>query len=268
MGYFRFRRRIKLFPGVHWNIGKKSSSLSFGGRGFTHTIGQQGSRTTVGIPGTGLSYTHVQPHSPPASPPPPLPPSSASSQSPHARKLSKVFYTLGWIMLAIWLLNKVFDQNAARSPTSNPSASRSASVDTGTIKERVNQAAKRAEEPGNPMGIRRAVPVEPTVAPAQSPVTTASVDATAPSESPVATPPIPDRITYRVVNVRPNDFLNLRGGPDSGYPVVVRIRAGTREITLGASRVRNESTYWRRISVGPYTGWVNEIYLEAEKPTP
>jgi hypothetical protein len=57
MGFFRFRRSVKLFPGVRWNIGSKSSSLSFGGRGYHYTVGSSGSRTTVGIPGTGLSYT-------------------------------------------------------------------------------------------------------------------------------------------------------------------------------------------------------------------
>ena len=59
MGFFRFRRSIKLFPGVRWNFGKKSSSLSFGVRGAHYTVGTRGSRTTVGLPGTGLSYTSV-----------------------------------------------------------------------------------------------------------------------------------------------------------------------------------------------------------------
>ena len=59
MGFFRFRRSIKLFPGVRWNFGKKSTSLSIGGRGANYTIGTSGSRTTVGIPGTGLSYTEI-----------------------------------------------------------------------------------------------------------------------------------------------------------------------------------------------------------------
>jgi len=59
MGFFRFRKSIKLFPGVRWNIGKKSTSLSFGGRGARYTIGTSGSRTTVGIPGKGLSYTDI-----------------------------------------------------------------------------------------------------------------------------------------------------------------------------------------------------------------
>ena len=59
MGYFRFRRSFKIFPGLRWNIGKKSSSVSLGGRGFHYTIGSSGARTTVGLPGTGLSYTSI-----------------------------------------------------------------------------------------------------------------------------------------------------------------------------------------------------------------
>ena len=59
MGYFRFRRSFKILPGLRWNIGKKSSSVSLGGRGFHYTIGSSGARTTVGLPGTGLSYTSV-----------------------------------------------------------------------------------------------------------------------------------------------------------------------------------------------------------------
>ncbi len=59
MGFFRFRRSVKLFPGIRWNFGKKSTSLSIGGRGANYTVGTSGSRTTVGIPGTGLSYTEI-----------------------------------------------------------------------------------------------------------------------------------------------------------------------------------------------------------------
>jgi hypothetical protein len=59
MGFFRFRRSIKLLPGVRLNFGKKSASISVGTRGASYTIGTRGSRTTVGIPGTGLSYTSV-----------------------------------------------------------------------------------------------------------------------------------------------------------------------------------------------------------------
>src|SRR5262249_62147954 len=123
MGYFRFHRRIKILPGVHWNIGKKGSSLSFGGRGLTYTIGSQGSRTTVGIPGTGLSYTQVHSRplrttAPPVAPPPPAS-AAASPQNPQIRKPSKIFYTFGCILLVIWLVNIVFEQNSPIRPTTN-----------------------------------------------------------------------------------------------------------------------------------------------------
>lgn len=59
MGFFRFRRSIKILPGVRWNIGKKSSSFSIGVKGAHFTTGTRGTRTTVGIPGTGLSYTET-----------------------------------------------------------------------------------------------------------------------------------------------------------------------------------------------------------------
>jgi hypothetical protein len=59
MGYFRFRRSLKILSGVRWNIGSRSTSVSLGGRGFHYTIGPSGTRTTVGLPGTGMSYTSV-----------------------------------------------------------------------------------------------------------------------------------------------------------------------------------------------------------------
>ena len=59
MGW-RFRRSIKLLPGVKLNIGKKSTSISIGGRGATVNFNKHGTKTTVGIPGTGLSYTNFE----------------------------------------------------------------------------------------------------------------------------------------------------------------------------------------------------------------
>jgi len=61
MGW-RFRRSIKLMPGVRVNLGSTRASLSVGPRGFTYNIGSRGSRVTVGIPGTGVSYTQALPH--------------------------------------------------------------------------------------------------------------------------------------------------------------------------------------------------------------
>jgi hypothetical protein len=62
MGFFRFRRSIKIAPGIRWNIGKRSTSFSIGPRGLKLTAGTRGVRTTVGIPGTGISYTSQSGH--------------------------------------------------------------------------------------------------------------------------------------------------------------------------------------------------------------
>jgi Protein of unknown function (DUF4236) len=54
---FRFRRSWGIIPGVRFNLGLKSGSVSFGMRGLHYTIGTRGSRVTVGVPGTGLFWT-------------------------------------------------------------------------------------------------------------------------------------------------------------------------------------------------------------------
>jgi hypothetical protein len=59
---FRFRRSVKLFPGLKVNLSKSGASLSLGGRGFHYTVGAKGTRVTAGIPGTGLSWTEYAPH--------------------------------------------------------------------------------------------------------------------------------------------------------------------------------------------------------------
>jgi hypothetical protein len=58
MGW-RFRRSVKILPGVRWNISSGGSSWSFGTRGFTVNVGRRGVRTTMSIPGTGLSHTRL-----------------------------------------------------------------------------------------------------------------------------------------------------------------------------------------------------------------
>jgi len=58
---FRFRKSIKITPGIKLNIGKKGVSVSIGKRGANVTLGKTGVRTTVGAPGTGMSYTKHRP---------------------------------------------------------------------------------------------------------------------------------------------------------------------------------------------------------------
>lgn len=55
---FRFRKSFKIAPGVKVNFNKKSAGVTFGGKGFHYTVNSKGKRTkTVGIPGTGMSYS-------------------------------------------------------------------------------------------------------------------------------------------------------------------------------------------------------------------
>ena len=54
----RFRKSIKIAPGLKINLNKNSVSATVGTRGAHYTINSKGKKTaSVGIPGTGLSYT-------------------------------------------------------------------------------------------------------------------------------------------------------------------------------------------------------------------
>lgn len=53
---FRFRRTVRLFPGVRLNFSRSGVSASVGVRGATMTLGRRGTYANVGIPGSGLSY--------------------------------------------------------------------------------------------------------------------------------------------------------------------------------------------------------------------
>ena len=55
---FRVRRSVKIAPGVRVNVGKRGvSSVSVGRRGRTTNINKRGTKHSIGIPGTGVSYS-------------------------------------------------------------------------------------------------------------------------------------------------------------------------------------------------------------------
>lgn len=56
---WRFRKRIKVLPGVHLNIGKRGISTSIGVRGASVTIGKGRTTASAGIPGTGLGISRT-----------------------------------------------------------------------------------------------------------------------------------------------------------------------------------------------------------------
>jgi hypothetical protein len=54
---FRFRRSIRLFQGFRVNLSRSTSSVSIDRRGATFNVSERSARATVGIVGTGASYT-------------------------------------------------------------------------------------------------------------------------------------------------------------------------------------------------------------------
>lgn len=54
---FRFRKKIKIAPGIDLNLSKNGiSSTSIGRKGAMINLSKRGAKQTIGIPGTGLSY--------------------------------------------------------------------------------------------------------------------------------------------------------------------------------------------------------------------
>jgi hypothetical protein len=63
MGW-RYHRRLSILPGLRINLSRSGASMSIGHRGAWYTVGYGQRRVTVGLPGTGLSYTktrHLEP---------------------------------------------------------------------------------------------------------------------------------------------------------------------------------------------------------------
>ena len=57
---FRFRRTIRVIPGIRLNLSRSGVSTSVGIRGAHVTVGHGKVRETVGAPGTGIYYTTTQ----------------------------------------------------------------------------------------------------------------------------------------------------------------------------------------------------------------
>ncbi len=53
---FRFRRSVRLAPGLRLNLSKTGVSATLGRPGASVNVGRRGVGGTVGLPGTGLSY--------------------------------------------------------------------------------------------------------------------------------------------------------------------------------------------------------------------
>src|SRR5689334_10056769 len=58
---FRFRRSVRVIPGIRFNFSRTRTSASVARPGATVSLGKRGVRTTVGLPGIGLSYRERMP---------------------------------------------------------------------------------------------------------------------------------------------------------------------------------------------------------------
>ena len=97
---------------------------------------------------------------------------------------------------------------------------------------------------------------EPTLTPTPNVLDASAVTAT----------PAPS--TYRVIGISSGDYLNVREGPGSNYPVVATLDPGTGGIVLGTKRAANGETTWQEISVGGLSGWVNADYIAPDTQSP
>jgi Protein of unknown function (DUF4236) len=100
---FRFRRSISLFPGIRLNIGKRGVSTSIGVRGAHITVGHGKVRETVGIPGSGLSYSQTETTHRAAEPS-----NVAPTSKPGAAR------GLGWLLLLLVVFAAILWQSLTR----------------------------------------------------------------------------------------------------------------------------------------------------------
>ena len=87
------------------------------------------------------------------------------------------------------------------------------------------------------------------------------------SDASVATATSP-RAMYQVIGIPQGDYLNVREGAGSDYPVITRLEPGAGGILLGTKRVASGATTWQEIAIHGQTGWVNAAYIALETQVP
>jgi len=202
-----FRRRIRILPGVHVNLGKRGISLSLGPRGLKTTFGKKGVRTTVGLPGTGISHTTYRRYS-----------SSSTTSSQFSQPMStpknksrrstRFFFFLAGSAGVLWLLSLF----GGHSPQQNASQ-----------KQKV--VASKAATPATPTPLA-VVPEKPT--PSASPIAAATPSAVAtatPSVSIAESNTPPDDYVPKQVRLKRAVKLNLYSD-DKQHIGVATLKAG------------------------------------------
>lgn len=96
----RFQKRIKVIPGVTVNLSRKGVSTSLGVTGARVTYGHGQQRTTVGLPGTGISHTEIERTAPPRTPQP-------EQENDTANLLIGIGF-IAFLIFGAWVISKVF----------------------------------------------------------------------------------------------------------------------------------------------------------------
>jgi uncharacterized membrane protein len=77
-------------------------------------------------------------------------------------------------------------------------------------------------------------------------------------------------LTYRVVNVAPDDVLRVRSQPEASAPVIDNLPADASDIILtGLKQSVGQATWWQIVvkSADGSAGWVNSRFLAVVDPT-
>lgn len=108
MGW-RFRRTIKILPGIRLNISRSGVSTTLGPNGASINLGKRGTSTTVGIPGTGLSHSSLMSR-----------PSQNESNKGEAPEVTKKSGCGTWVIVALTLLGLGKCMGGVAPPTTAP----------------------------------------------------------------------------------------------------------------------------------------------------
>ena len=105
---FRFKKNIKIIPGIKLNISKNGlNSVTIGKPGASVNISKKGKQATVGIPGTGLSYSQKLPSRIDTHSKSPSIPSSAEPNTKQTINLTKIIM-ISLLVIFAFLIGAVF----------------------------------------------------------------------------------------------------------------------------------------------------------------
>ena len=199
----------------------------------------------------------------PATVPPPLP-----AQSSRAKQLSwGTIALLTGVVLALVIRGVTHQANSLSVATSPTPAIRQATMSSSPPVETASQTSPSLAATETPTEEATTTSSPPVEIASQSSPSLTTTETPPGSDASVATAP-PPRGTYQVVGIPLSDYLNVREGAGSDYPVVTKLEPGTGGILLGSKRIANGATTWQEITVHGQNGWVNAAYIALETQAP